>query len=83
VLPVLDARALLGVPATKPAGGFVVTAGTGAEHLIVAVDRVLGLRKINEEALEPPPEGSRIGAVATSDGRAVWLLTASGLAGVA
>jgi chemotaxis signal transduction protein len=81
VLPVLDARALLGFPATRPAGGFVVTAGSGAEHLIVAVDRVLGLRRIDEAALEPPPENSRIGAVGSSDGKAVWLLTAAGLAG--
>jgi len=81
VLPVLDARTLLGFPTARRAGGFVVTAGSGAEHLIVAVDRVLGLRKIYEESLAPPPDGSRIGAVAACDGRAVWLLTASGLAG--
>ena len=80
VLPVLDARALLGFPAARPAGGFVITAGSGAEHLIVAVDRVLGLRRIDEAALEPPPDDSRIGAVARCDGRDLWLLTAAGLA---
>jgi chemotaxis signal transduction protein len=81
ILPVLDARALLGLAAPAPAAGFVVLADAELGRLIVAVDRVLGPHAIDDGALQAPPEGLRVGAVAAVDGQEIWVLSAAGLAG--
>ncbi|MEI9981869.1 MAG: chemotaxis protein CheW [Aliidongia sp.] len=83
VLPVLDARALLGLNAATPPGGFVVAADAEFGRLIVAVDRIAGFHAIEDDALDAPLDGVPASAVAITGGQEIWILSAGALAGAA
>jgi len=68
ILPVVDVRGLLGLPAV-PAGGAVRTlvVGDGDLTVAIAIDEVLGLEVF--DALTPLPDGPRHGADNFARGR--------------
>jgi purine-binding chemotaxis protein CheW len=67
VLLVLDAGARLGAPAAplRP-GAHLLVASAGGRRLALAVDRVLGVREVDDAAVEVPPATAPQGLVAAA-----------------
>jgi len=77
VLPVLDLAALLGLNAGPAMQQFIELRSQETGTFVVAIDRVVGVVSIAQDALVPPPEGAAISAVARLGSNLVWILAAS------
>jgi|GEM_PF-6135268 chemotaxis signal transduction protein len=77
VLPVVDLRALLGFPGAAAPAGYVVAATADIGRLILAVDRITGLRDIVDLTLDLPPEGAPSCIIAVADYGRTWILSPS------
>jgi chemotaxis signal transduction protein len=76
VLPVLDLGALLGVPAQPQMHQFVELKPLQTDTFVVAIDRIMGIVAIEQDALVRSAEGNAISAVARLDAKLVWILSA-------
>jgi purine-binding chemotaxis protein CheW len=72
VVPVIDARARLGVPADRGAGGRIVIVDAGAGPLGVLVDEVTSVVRLPRGAIEPCPQGLSVAASDCVTGIGRW-----------
>lgn len=80
VLPVVDLAARLGLTAKPRMTQFVELRLRPGETFVVAVERIVGIAAIRQDALAPPPGESAISAVTQVGAKNVWVLTASRIA---
>jgi purine-binding chemotaxis protein CheW len=77
VLPVLGLAALLGVAAKPRMQQFVELKVQLGDPFLVALDRVIGIVSIADDALVGVAEGGAVSGVARLDSKLVWILAAS------
>jgi chemotaxis signal transduction protein len=77
VLPVLDLAALLGLETGPSMQQFIELKSQETGAFVIAIDRVVGVVAIGQDALVPPPDGTAISAVARLGADLVWILAAS------
>lgn len=64
VMPVVDVAAGLGAaPSPLRPGAHLLVAAAGDRRVALVVDRVLGVREVDDAAVEPPPASARGGLV--------------------
>jgi purine-binding chemotaxis protein CheW len=80
VLPLVEARPLLGQAAAPPGAGTpAVVLAAGAWRAAIPIDRVVGLGWFDEVTLGPGPGPFAAGAFAHGGGETITLLDAAGL----
>ncbi len=80
VLPVVDLAARLGLAAKPAMTQFVELRLRPGETFVVAVERIVGIAAIRQDALARPGQESPISAVAQLGAKDVWVLTPSRIA---
>lgn len=80
VLPVIDLAARLALAAKPRMTQFVELRLRPGETFVVAVERIVGIAAIRQDALTPQGQESPISAVTQLGAKDVWVLTASRIA---
>jgi chemotaxis signal transduction protein len=79
VLPVLDLAAALGLATGSAPQHFIELKSQQTGPFMVAIDRIVGIAAIGQDALIPPLDGGAVNAVARLGANLVWVLDAASI----
>lgn len=80
ILPVLDLHSLLGLSANIETNQLLELKAPQMGTFMVAIDSVIGIMPIAQEALLRAPEGTTISAIAETQTKPVWILEPAAIA---